>query len=142
MKLFDINVLVQAFREDAAEHALFRSILEKAVNGHSPFGLSRVAVSGFLRVVTNSRVFKLAAPIDEALAFCDNLISRPQCRWIDPGARHWTIFRDLCATLRAEGNLVTDLWFAALAMESGCTWVTGDRDYGLVPGLDWQFVHR
>ena len=37
---------------------------------------------------------------------------------------------------------VPDLWFAALAIESGCTWVSGDRDYRLVPGLDWEFVHR
>jgi len=26
---------------------------------------------------------------------------------------------------------------AALAFESGCTSVTSDRDYGLVPGLEW-----
>jgi predicted nucleic acid-binding protein len=87
-------------------------------------------------------VFTLPTPIDDALAFCDDLIARPQCRWIDPGARHWDIFRELCAKLRAEGNLVPDLWFAALAIESGSTWVSGDRDYGLVPGLDWVFVHR
>ena len=29
-----------------------------------------------------------------------------------------------------------------LAIESSSQWVTGDRDYGLVAGLDWEFVHR
>jgi len=35
-----------------------------------------------------------------------------------------------------------DLWFAALAIESSCRWVTGDRDYGSIAGLDWDFIHR
>ena len=38
--------------------------------------------------------------------------------------RHWGIFTDLCAEARAKGNLVQDAWFAALAIESGCEWVT------------------
>jgi len=142
VRLFDVNVLVQAFREDAAEHTLFAAVLDRAVNGPAPFGLSRVAVSGFLRVVTHPRVFKTPAPLDEALAFCDDLIDRPGFRWVEPGPAHWKVFRDLCHRHRAEGNLIPNLWFAALALESGSTWVTGDRDYGSVQGLEWEFVHR
>jgi toxin-antitoxin system PIN domain toxin len=142
VKLFDVNVLVQAFREDAPDHPLFAQVLTEAVHAPAPFGLSRVAVSGFLRVVTNVRVFHQPAPIDAALEFCDDLIGRPGFRWVEPGPQHWSVFSGLCRRLRAEGNLIPDLWFAALAIESGSTWVTGDRDYGLVPGLDWQFIHR
>ncbi len=138
MKLFDVNVFVNAFREDAPDHELFF----EAVNGSAPFALSPLALSGFVRIVTNPRIFKLPSSVDEALEFCDDLLSRPQCRPVTPGSRHWAIFRSLCLSLRAEGNLVPGLWFSALAMESGCTWVSGDRDYGLVPDLDWQFVHR
>lgn len=142
MKLFDVNVLVNAFREDAPDHELFHRVLDEAVNGFAPFGLSPLALSGFLRIVTNPRVFKMPSTVETALEFCEDLLSRPQCRRIEPGSRHWSIFRDLCLRLRAEGNLVPDIWFAALAVESGCTWVSGDRDYGLIPDFDWQFIHR
>jgi uncharacterized protein len=35
-------------------------------------------------------------------------------------------------------RMVTDAYFAALALESGCEWVTTDRDYGRFPGLAWR----
>ena len=38
----------------------------------------------------------------------------------------------------ARGNLVPDAWFAALAIESGCEWITLDRDYTRFPGLKWN----
>jgi hypothetical protein len=30
------------------------------------------------------------------------------------------------------------LHFAALAIESGCEWITTDRDYSRFPGLRWR----
>jgi predicted nucleic acid-binding protein len=38
----------------------------------------------------------------------------------------------------ATGNLIPDVWFAALAIESGCEWITTDRDYESFPGLRWR----
>ena len=35
----------------------------------------------------------------------------------------------------ARGNLVPDAWYAALAVESGCEWVTLDRDLAPFPEL-------
>jgi toxin-antitoxin system PIN domain toxin len=142
MRLFDVNILVQAFREDAPDHALFLGVLERYVNSPAPFGISRVALSGFMRIVTHPRIFLPPAPVDAAIEFCDDLASRHNFRWIEPGSHHWSLFTTLCSKLKAEGNLIPDVWFAALAIEAGCTWVSGDRDYGLIPGLDWEFIHR
>jgi hypothetical protein len=33
--------------------------------------------------------------------------------------------------------MVPDAYFAALAIESGCTWATTDRDYARFPKLSW-----
>jgi predicted nucleic acid-binding protein len=55
-----------------------------------------------------------------------------------PGVRHWSIFADLCRASNARGNLVQDAWFAALAIESGCEWITLDRDYAKFPELRWR----
>jgi hypothetical protein len=43
-----------------------------------------------------------------------------------------------CREARAAGNLVQDAWFAALAIESGCEWITTDRDYARFAGLKWR----
>ncbi len=37
-----------------------------------------------------------------------------------------------------RGNLVPDAWFAALAIESGCEWITMDHDYARFSGLRWR----
>ena len=140
MKLFDVNVLVGAFREDSPSHETFKKILEETVNGPSPFGLSRTILSGFMRISTHPRVFSPPTPLGEAIAFCDDLRTRAGFRWIEPGSTHWAIFTRLCRETNATGNLVPDAWFAALAIESGSTWISGDRDYALFKGLEFVFV--
>ena len=32
----------------------------------------------------------------------------------------------------------TDAYVAAIAVESGCDWITGDRDFSRFPGLRWR----
>jgi predicted nucleic acid-binding protein len=65
-------------------------------------------------------------------------VDQPHCQVIQPGPRHWGIFRDACRRARGSGNLVQDAWFAALAIESGREWITTDRDYGRFEGLRWS----
>lgn len=55
-----------------------------------------------------------------------------------PGERHWSIFTDLCRRTRAKGNLVADVYLAALAIECGGEWITADKDYSKFPGLNWR----
>ena len=102
------------------------------------FGLSLLALSGLARIVTNPRIFVQPSPIEEVFAFCDSLLSQPHCEIVRPGPRHWTIFRRMCVEADARGPLVADAWFAALAIEHGCAWISYDRDYARFPGLDWR----
>lgn len=39
---------------------------------------------------------------------------------------------------KTTGPRVTDAWFAALAIEWGCEWITFDRDDARFPGLKWR----
>jgi uncharacterized protein len=94
-----------------------------------------LVLSGFTRVVTNPRVFAKPTPLEEAFAFCSTLRSRRNAVVVAPGPRHWSLFTDLCARANAKGNLVADAYLAALAIESGSTWATADRDYARFPGL-------
>lgn len=135
MILPDVNVLVYAHREDATGHEEYRAWLERTVAGPAAYGLSDLVLSGFLRVVTHPKVFKNPTPLPAALSFV-HAIRDPENRIsVDPGPRHWTIFRDLCTRVGARGNLIPDAYLAALAIESGAEWITTDRDFTRFPGL-------
>lgn len=138
MILPDVNVLVYAFRADAEGHVPMLRWLEGAVARDEPFGMSDLVLSGFLRVVTHPRVFRDPAPTARALEFAESLRGRENCVPVSPGPRHWEIFGRLCRSARARGNLVPDAFLAALAIESGCEWVSTDRDYARFPGLRWR----
>jgi toxin-antitoxin system PIN domain toxin len=134
----DVNVLVYAHREDLPEHAACRLWLEGIVGAHAAYGIFELVLSGFVRVVTHPRVFNTPTPLDQALAFADELRSQSNGVLVRPGARHWEIFESLSLAVQAKGNLVADAYLAALAIESGCEWVTTDRDYARFPGLRWR----
>ena len=68
----------------------------------------------------------------------NHLREQPGCVLVSPGERHWEIFTRLCKAVGAKGNLISDAYFAALAMESGAEWITADRDYARFPGLRWR----
>jgi toxin-antitoxin system PIN domain toxin len=138
MQIPDVNILVSAFRPDAQDHKSHLAWLDSLVNSGKPFGVASLVLSGFLRVVTNPRVFRNPDSLESALAFVEAIRSAPTCFIIDPGPRHWTMFTDLCRQSRARGNLVPDAYLAALAIESGSEWITMDGDYARFPGLKWR----
>jgi uncharacterized protein len=136
--LLDVNVLVHAFRDASPEHHAFRDWLVATVESDEPFGISELVLSGFVRIATHPRVFDPPAPVTEALAFADALRSQSNAVLVAPGTRHWDIFERLCGVAGAKGNLVADAFLAALAIESGCEWITADRDFSRFPGLRWR----
>jgi toxin-antitoxin system PIN domain toxin len=138
MMLPDVNVLIYAFRKDVPQHTLCNPWLTAVVAGDGPFGLSPLALAALIRITTNPRSFREPSSLAEAFAFCDYLIGQPNCQIVEPSERHWDIFQRLCRETDTRGARVTDAWFAALAIESGCEWVTLDRDYARFPGLSWR----
>ncbi|MCX5041967.1 type II toxin-antitoxin system VapC family toxin [Aldersonia sp. NBC_00410] len=137
MLLPDVNVLVYAFRTESPRHGEYRSWLTDLVNGPAAFALSELVVSGFVRIVTNSRIFRTPTPPAMALEFADLLLTRPNCVVVRPGPRHFAVFAELCRTVDARGNDVADAYHAALAIESGSEFVTTDRGFARFPGLRW-----
>jgi hypothetical protein len=138
MMIGDVNVLVSAFRPDAEEHRKCRGWLDAVIDGDAPFGVSPQALGSVIRVATHRKIFKPPSILGEAVAFCDNLLGQPHARVLAPGEGHWAIFRDLVLQSNARENLVPDAWFAALAIEHDCEWITLDRDYARFAGLKWR----
>jgi uncharacterized protein len=135
---FDVNVLVGAHRAELSHHAAAVEVVEQAVGDRAPFGLPDIGLSAVVRIVTSPRVFTRPSTQDEVFSFIANLRHRPNAVLLRPGDGHWTIFEDLCRRVGTRGNLVTDAWLAALAIEHGCEWLSFDRDFAKFPGLHWR----
>ena|ERR1700722_8284861 len=138
MILIDVNVLVYAKRLDSPNHAKYRSWLEGIVQSDSIVGISDIILNGVVRILTHPRIFSVPTEIDEALEYVDWLRDHSGCVPVLPGERHWGIFMRLCKLSGAKGNIVSDAYLAALAIESGAEWITADRDFARFPGLRWR----
>lgn len=142
MVLLDVNVLVYAHRTETPHHKAYQRWLQELVSSGGPFGVSDFVLSAFIRVVTHPRIFRTPTPLQEALRAAGSLRDQPNCVLVSPGPHHWEIFADICRKAEARGNLVPDAYLAALAIESGCEWITTDRDYSRFPGLRWRHPLR
>ena len=138
MILPDVNVIIYAFRRDSVRHAEYRAWLQGVADGPNAYGVSPQVLASVLRICTHSKIFRQPSTVTETLAFCEALLEPAHSTLIHPGARHWSIFTDLCESSNASGNLVQDAWFAALAIENGCQWISTDVDYDRFCGLRWQ----
>jgi uncharacterized protein len=134
----DVNVLIYAFRPEAPQHAEYEDWLQSVVTGVAVYGMAPSVLSSVIRISTNRRAFGEPDSVEKVLAFANALLSQPNCQIVQPGPRHWQIFCDLCRNANATANLVPDAWFASLAIESGCEWITNDRGFARFPGLRWR----
>jgi toxin-antitoxin system PIN domain toxin len=134
----DVNVLVYAHREDSPLHAVCRDWVLDTLRSDQAFGISESVLASVVRIVTHPRVFKQPSRLDVALAFVAGLAGQPHAVRVAPGPRHWDIFTRLCRDADARGNLIADAYLAAVAIESGCEWITTDGDFARFPGLKWR----
>ncbi len=138
MILPDVNVLVYAYRRESAHHLRYANWLTDVVGGAEELALSEGTLTGFLRIVTNPRIYADPAPAAHALAFADALCRAARRRWVSVTDSVWATFALLVdddAQLR--GNLLPDAWLAALAKAHGCRLATADRGFARFAGLDW-----
>ena len=141
MRLFDVNVLVNAHRADNARHEFFRDWLVELLEGPASFLYTEWVLAAFVRIVTHPRIYRTPTPLEMALEFTEEVRRRPNGVAIMPGARHWGLFRELCKNVDATGNLIPDAYLAALAIEADAEWVTSDAGFArFEPELRWTLL--
>ncbi|MGN6586346.1 MAG: type II toxin-antitoxin system VapC family toxin [Solirubrobacterales bacterium] len=138
MILADANVLVYAHRPDFPQHNRFSAWLAEEIESGRSYALCDASLTGFLRVVTNKRIFANPTPLDVALEAVEALRAQPGAIHLSPGPRHWALFVELCSAVGARADDIPDAYLAALAIESGSELVTADRGFGRFPGLRWS----
>jgi toxin-antitoxin system PIN domain toxin len=127
----DINVLVAASRTDHPHHVVARVWLEEAVSASASgaaFTLMPMVLASFLRLVTSPKIFKLATPIEDAVAFVDALLASPGVQ-LAPLGPEWSKLRQLCLDKQLSGNDVPDAWLSAAVAHLGEHLVSFDRDF-------------
>jgi len=138
MLIIDVNILLYAHRQETVRHKDYFQWLETLGGSARSFTLPAPVRMGFIRIATNPKVFKTPTQVDQAFQFLDGLLACGNHVETGPGERHWEIFRGLCRRVGAKGNLVSDAFLAALAIETGGEMVTTDRGFARFPGLRWS----
>jgi toxin-antitoxin system PIN domain toxin len=100
--------------------------------------LSELILAAVVRIGSNPRVFRPTPTPNEVFLYVEALTSQAEVRRIEPGPRHWVIFRSLVLETGICGSDTTDAYLAALAMEHDCEWWTTDGDFSRFPGLHWR----
>ena len=138
MILLDVNVLVYAHDETSRHHVRAKQWWEKQLNGSRLVGLSWVGLLGFIRLLTNPRIYENPYSPSEIIAIVRTWLDQPQVKIMDPSDQHFTLIASLIEHVGTAGNLTTDAHLAALAIERGLILQTTDADFARFPGLQWS----
>jgi toxin-antitoxin system PIN domain toxin len=132
----DVNVLVYAFNPSNPEHARVGPWLAEALAGQEAFGLVDHSLQGFVRVVTDPKIWRTPATPRVAASFVADLVEAPASRWLPSGPDVWRRFADLAQSDPGiRGKVVPDAYLAAVALAHGARIATSDRGFGRFPGV-------
>jgi toxin-antitoxin system PIN domain toxin len=138
MRFVDVNVLIYAHRADLREHRPYREVLEEVANDAEPLGLADAVLAGFVRVITNRRIFNEPTPSADAWRMVFDLLAAPAAMLVRPGERHWQAFNRLADSADARGDDVADAYLAAYAVEANAIWLSADRGFARFRELRWK----
>jgi uncharacterized protein len=133
----DINLLLYATISGFPEHARARRWWEDLLGGDSEVGIAGPALFGYVRIVTNPRIFDRPLAVDAALARIEEWLDQPPVRFLLPGPRHLEIAFRLLRHVGSAGNLTTDVQLAAHAIENQAEVHSNDVDFARFPELRW-----
>jgi len=126
----DVNILVYASHPESPVHKEARCLLDELSGGPELLCLSWPTLSGYLRLITSTRVFPRPLTPEEAATNVSALLHRPRTRVLVEEDGFWEIYRGLLTRERARGDLVPDVHLAALLRQHGVkTLYTRDRDF-------------
>lgn len=127
----DVIALVAVSSADHPHHAVARAWLEEAIaasGSGAALTLMPMVVASFLRLVTSPKIFKVATPVEDAIAFVDAVLLAPGVR-LAPLGPEWAKLRQLCIEKKLSGNDLPDAWLSAAVTQLGEHLVTFDRDF-------------
>ena len=138
MILVDSNLLIYAKVSSFSQHEAAHSWLNSRLNGTAAVALPWSVVLGFLRLVTNRRIFDQPMTFSDAWMQVEEWLDCPPV-WIPaPGAGHRKVLAKMLASCQGNSNLIPDAYLAALAIEHGLILCSADGDFGRFKELRWH----
>ena len=138
MILPDVNILIYAYDQSSQWNSPAKRWWEDQMNGSQMIGLSWVTVLGFIRLLTNPRIYQNPYSPSEMMEIVKSWLEQPHVKIIHPSDRHFALLADLIKKAGTAGNLTIDAHLAALAIERGLILQTTDADFARFPGLKWK----
>lgn len=135
MILCDVNVLVNAAVSATPHHSICLGAVQQAVVTSTLLATNASIKASVVRICSHTRIFQPPMATEQVFAFLGHLDVVAHTRAIEPGPRHWPLFRQFVVDFRLSGNGIMDAWFAALAIEHDATWWTCDGGFAKYPGL-------
>jgi hypothetical protein len=135
--LVDANILLYAKFSGFPQHTAARDWLDARLNASEPVGIPWLSLAAFVRISTNRRVLDEPLSVAGAAAQVRQWTGRRNVWMPAPGPRFASVFPQLLEDSQASGNLVTDAWLAALALEHGLTVVSSDADFARFAQVQW-----
>ena len=140
MILWDVNLWIYAFRQDSPNHAAAKEVLYTDLDGPEVVGFSPAVASSFLRIVTNREIFTQPSNSAESWDFIGFLEAHPNTRHVLFDDMAFGIFKHLSFIRGSTGNLVPDVFLAALAVRHNCTFIAYDTGFKQYAGLDLRLL--
>jgi len=126
----DVNVLIHAFRQDSTQHAPALTWLTQRLSDPcEEVVIPDLVWVGFARICTHPRVFHEPSSVAEVTAFATAVTAAPAYRVRAGLSFGIAPLFTLMAHAEARGDLVTDAYIAAVALQLGATVGTFDRDF-------------
>lgn len=138
MILPDINLLIYAHNTVAPHHAASRQWWTDCLNGDEPVALPWIVSSGFIRLTTHPRVLEAPLSAAAAVKHVETWLERPNVLVVEPGKSFGSHFFRYLKQLGTAGNLTTDAYLAALAVEHQAELQSNDTDFHRFEGLRWR----
>jgi len=138
MILVDVNLLVYAWDAGAPQHEAARTWLDARLSEPGRVAMPWESVLGFLRVVTNPRIYERPASVARAWAQVRGWLAGENVWMPQANEEHGVVLGALLRELGGGSRLIPDAHLAALAIEHGLTLCSTDGDFARFPGLRWM----
>ena len=134
--LLDSNILLYAKMDTMLEHKVISKWLEETVSDrNNTISICETSLLSFLRIATNEKVFQPTLPLSDAARFIDSFLKCPNVSLLLTSTSHYLEVIKLMDKLSLRGNLVMDVHLAVLALTTGATIATRDKDFTKIPYL-------
>jgi len=134
----DSNLLLYSYNSESPYHSEISRWWSECLSGSETIGLCSVVLFGFVRIVTNPRIFSRPLSIDGAIVRVDSWLQRESVELLEMDRQDVRQTFAFLSEAGAAGNLTTDAQIAALALRHHGIIYSADADFARFRGVRWH----